>query len=348
MAFNSFEMEFIELEKVYRQKDQDFIELLNSIRNNSATEKELTKLNERHNPNPRPRKNHVYITTTNELVKKINDDQLSTQNGELFHYRGKVKGDFDQKSFPTDLDLYLKVGAQVMMVNNDSSGRWINGSIGKIVGIESDEDDKKDILFVKLSTGEVVDVTPNKWDIFDFQWDESNKSLESKVIGSFMQYPLKLAWAITIHKSQGKTFERVILDIDKGTFAPGQLYVALSRCTTLKGIILKRPIEKKHILMDWRVVKFVTKYQYQISEANCPLDKKMQIIQRALERKSRLEITYLKSNDEKSRRVVQPRSIGNMEFQGKSFVGMEGFDSKRQEERVFRVDRILELREIRA
>ena len=346
-VFDSFEMEFVELEKVYRQKDQDFINLLNAIRNNSATEKELGILNKRLDPEftSKPRDNFVYLTTTNKLVKEINDQQLSKLKGKRLHYEAKIKGDVSDSTFPADIDLCIKKGAQVMLVNNDSSGRWINGSIGKILDVEPDDDGKKDVIYLKLSDGSVVDVLPNKWDIIDFKWNKDSQNLESEIIGTFTQYPLKLAWAVTIHKSQGKTFDKVILDIDKGTFASGQLYVALSRCTTLEGIVLKRPIQKKHILMDWKVVQFVTRYQYKLSDSMCSLDKKIRIIERAVSNRFKLDIVYLKTNDEKSRRTVQPEFVGEMKYNGKSFIGMEGFDSKRRESRVFRVDRILELHE---
>jgi len=152
-----------------------------------------------------------------------------------------------------------------------------------------------------------------------------------------------LAWAVTIHKSQGKTFNRVIIDIGRGTFTPGQTYVALSRCTTLDGIVLKKPIQKKHIWTDFKVVKFLTRYQYEKAEQSCPIDDKIEVIQRAIRDKAILKMVYLKPNDEKTRRVVRPETVGEMEYRGRRYLGMRAFCTQRNEERVFRIDRILEI-----
>ena len=170
--------------------------------------------------------------------------------------------------------------------------------------------------------------------------------IESETVGSFTQYPLKLAWAVTIHKSQGKTFDKVIIDIGKGTFAHGQMYVALSRGTSLSGLILKKPIKKSHVLLDWKVVRFMTGFQYKLSDERVSLDDKVKLIKKAISLKTSLEIAYLKANDEKSKRVVKPDFIGEMEYLDKTYLGFSGFDSKSGEDRTFRVDRILEIKEI--
>ena len=243
---------------------------------------------------------------------------------------------------PTAVDLQVKAGAQIMMVNNDSEGRWVNGSIGKIIDIIQDRKDNY-IIVVELSDGDIVEVRPYTWEIFKlFVEDEQ---LKSEVIGRFTQYPLMLAWAVTIHKSQGKTFDRVIIDIGRGAFAHGQTYVALSRCTTLDGIVLKKPILKKHVWTDYKVVKFLTKYQYDKAAQTVPVDDKVEMIKQAIERRALLEITYLKPNDEKSRRVIRPEAVGDMEYQGRNYLGVRAFCMKRNEERVFRVDRILEIKQ---
>ena len=155
-----------------------------------------------------------------------------------------------------------------------------------------------------------------------------------------------LAWAVTIHKGQGKTFDKVIIDIGNGTFAHGQMYVALSRCTTLEGIVLKKPALKKHIWTNYRVMDFLTKYQYDKAEQADPLVHKIELIRQAIEDKTALEIVYLKPSDEKSTRIVRPKAVGEMEYRGKTYTGMRAFCCKRNEERVFRIDRILELRKI--
>jgi len=206
------------------------------------------------------------------------------------------------------------------------------------------DDNAGDIVVAELVDGDIVEITPHTWEIFRF-FAEGGQ-LQSEVIGKFKQYPLMLAWAITIHKSQGKTFDKVIIDIGRGTFSSGQTYVALSRCTTLDGIILRKPILKRHIWTDYKVVKFLTKYQYDKAEQSRPVDDKVEAIKRAIENGVLLEIVYLKPNDEKSRRIIRPKTVGEMEYQRKKYLGMRAFCTQKNEERTFRIDRILEMREV--
>lgn len=227
-----------------------------------------------------------------------------------------------------------------MILNNDADARWVNGSVGKIIDIIHNRGEK-DIIVAELAEGEIVDITPYTWEVFSFFVQDGQ--LKSEVVGRFTQYPLMLAWAVTIHKSQGKTFNRVIIDIGKGAFAHGQTYVALSRCTTIEGIVLKRPIHKKHIWTDYKVVNFLTRYQYKKAEQSSSVDDRIEVIKRAIERKEALQIVYLKPNYEKIKRVVIPETVGEMEYQGKKYLGMRAFCTKRNAERVFRVDRILEI-----
>ena len=343
-VFDSLEMEFVELEKVYRQHDEGFIDLLNSIRNNSITEEGLGLLNQRYMPTfePSPDDFYVYLTTVNKLADELNSTQLTKLDSRLYTFAGSIEGRFGAEYLPTAVNLVVKIGAQIMMVNNDAHGRWVNGSVGKITDIIRD-DNREHIIVAELSDGETVDITPYTWEIFRFFADEGQ--LRSEVVGRFRQYPLMLAWAVTIHKSQGKTFNRVIIDIGTGAFAHGQTYVALSRCTTLGGIVLKKPILKKHIWTDYKVVKFLTKYQYDKAEQTLPTHNKVEAIKQAIENGAMLEITYLKPNDEKSRRIIKPETVGEMEYQGKNYLGVRAFCMKRNEERVFRVDRILEIKE---
>jgi hypothetical protein len=154
---------------------------------------------------------------------------------------------------------------------------------------------------------------------------------------------VRLAFAVTIHKSQGKTFEKVVIDVGRGTFAHGQMYVALSRCTSLAGIVLRQPLRKSHILMDWQVVKFLTRRQYERSDRLCPRDDKIEMIERAIRNGQTLEIVYLKAKDEKSRRKVRPLFVGGMEYSGHPFTGLEAVCLLRGKKRVFNVDRILEI-----
>ncbi len=344
-VFGAFEMELLELEKIYRQKDQNFIDILNAIRNNSVLPGQLKEINKRLLPDFRPVNGEFYInlTTTNDMALHANENELSKLKTKLFYYKGRIRGNFDQKYLPTDICLKVKAGSQIMLLNNDSKGRWVNGTIGKVANIV--RKGKEDSIITELQNGRIVDIAPYTWKIYKMLYNKETRSLDSETVGSFTQYPLKLAWAVTIHKGQGKTFDKVIIDIGKGTFVHGQAYVALSRCTSLDGIVLKKPIEKKHIFTDWKIVSFITKYQYKQAEKALSLKEKISMIENAIKNKSKLNIVYLKSNDQKSKRIVLPKKVGEMAYLGKSYTGMEGFCYSRNDDRTFRVDRILEISE---
>lgn len=337
-SFSKIDLKYIELEKVYRQTDKNFISMLNAVRNNSVTLEIISAFNERCLPSFDEDEKYIYLTALNQRASEINDERLFKLNGRLYNFVGELMGSFDKKAMPTDLELKLKKGAQVMMLNNDKLGRWVNGTIGIIHSIG------EDYIKVKLPDGSVEGVDQFTWEMFKYDFDSSKKSLVTQSVGSFTQYPLKLAWAVTIHKSQGKTFDRVIIDIGRGTFTAGQMYVALSRCRTLDGIVLKQPLKRNNIWVDYRVIDFVTSHQYRISEKNFPLEKKLETLKACIENKRKLEITYLKRKDEKSRRIIKPIQIGQMEYLGKPFLGLRAICDQRMEERVFRVDRILEMK----
>jgi ATP-dependent exoDNAse (exonuclease V) alpha subunit len=343
-VFKEVSFEFVELEKIYRQKDERFIKLLNEIRNNTVSEESLALLNSRVGIEPPSDSDYVlYLTPLNETVEKINREKLEGLRGKLYSWEAYIEGEFDESSYPTDPTLYLKKGAQVMMLNNDSKGRWVNGTIGKVVGIKINKGAGDDVIEVQFSNGKVEEVLPYTWEIFHYRYDEKKKIIETEEVGSFTQYPMKLAWAVTIHKSQGKTFDKVIIDLGRGVFAPGQVYVALSRCTSFEGIFLKKPIKKSHILLDRRIVEFLTKFQYQLSDRKVPLEEKIRIIEEAIEKEARLYITYLKPNDEKSKRIIKPYEIGEFSYNGKTFLGVSAYCYERGEDRTFRIDRILEI-----
>ncbi len=345
-VFDSLDMEFVELEKIYRQHDPQFIDLLNAIRNNSVTEEQLELLNQRCRPDfePAPDDFYVHLTTTNQLAERINQRQLAKLKGQPYVLTGRIKGKFGEEYLPTVVDLPVKIGAQIMMVNNDPDGRWVNGSLGRVTDILQPRGGEP-VVLAELADGGEVEITPHTWEIFRFYAEDGE--LKSEVIGKFTQYPFMLAWAVTIHKSQGKTFDRVIIDIGRGTFAHGQVYVALSRCTTLEGIILKKPIRKKHVWTDYKVMDFLTRYQYEKAEQAFPVSEKIKLIERAIRNEVALEIVYLKPNDEKTRRVIWPERLGEMEYRGQKYLGLQAFCTKRKAKRVFRVDRILEIKEVK-
>jgi ATP-dependent DNA helicase PIF1 len=344
-ACAGFPLEMIELEKIYRQKDETFIKILNGIRNRSIDETLLSVLNRRVDPTFKPTKKipYIHLVTTNAHASEINNREQEKLRGEPFYFDGIISGEFDQKSLPAPKALVLRNGAQIMLTNNDIEGRWINGTVGVVSHIE--QTDEGICILVKLENGDMVDVWPNRWDMYTFRYDAISRKIESDIVGSFTQYPLILAWAITIHKSQGKTFERVIVDMQRGAFAHGQTYVALSRATSLDGLVLTVPIQKKHALLDWRVVHFLTRFAYAQAEELLSRDEKISIIENAIEHDLALQLVYLKSSDEKSRRIIVPREVGQMIYAGKEFLGLSAYDTEKKDVRVFRVDRILELSE---
>jgi ATP-dependent exoDNAse (exonuclease V) alpha subunit len=343
-SFEGLRLEWIELTKVFRQTDETFLEILNRIRNDTVLNEDLARLNARVQEEIELASlgDFVFLTTTNDRARTINHYQLDRLPTKKHIFTGSVAGDFDPASFPTDYELELKEGAQVMLLNNDNLGRWVNGTIAKIKKIDA----RNERLIVILPDGSQEDVRPYRWDMFHFELDKTSQRLIPVPIGQFVQLPVKLAWAITIHKSQGLTFDKAVLDLSRGTFAHGQLYVALSRLRTLGGLVLTRPVKKGHILLDRRIQEFITTYQYRLSEARQPFQNKIEVIQEAIRKRRDLEIVYLKRSDEKSYRRVTPMTVNEMEFQNRSFQGLKAYCHSRREERVFRVDRILEMKTV--
>ena len=340
----TFDMEFVELEKVYRQTDAAFIALLNAIRNRSVDESQIALLNSRLRPSFSPPDGDftITLTSTNDLAAARNREKLASLPGPGRRYEGLVEGEFDRSSFPTDEALELKTGAQVMLLTNDRRGRFVNGTIGRVAMLRK-VPGADDIVGVDLPDGERVDLPPNTWELYRFRYEAERDRIESEAVGAFTQYPLRLAWAVTIHKSQGKTFDRVVIDIGRGAFAHGQVYVALSRCTSFEGLVLRTPIEKRHIWMDWRIVRFLTRFQYKKAEAAMPAAARRALILEAIREGRELEIVYLKPDDTKSRRRIRPEAVEMMEYHGRTFEGVRAYCHKRGERRTFRLDRILEI-----
>lgn len=343
-AFKETKFILIELEKIYRQTEEEFIKILNAVRNRSITDQLLFSLNKNVNFDfdPDPKEGYIELVTVNAKAEEINYKRLQNLDGKMYSYEGQIDGDFDERSYPAPYILDLKVGSQIMLTNNDKLGRWVNGTVGRIHKIK--KENEKDIIYVKLENSEVVDVTPNTWEMYKFTFDRSTSKITTETTGSFTQYPLILSWSVTIHKSQGKTFNKVIVDMGRGSFAHGQTYVALSRCTTLSGLILRVPIQKHHIMLDWKVVKFLTEFQYGVSNEAISVDVKIEFLKKKALENAFVDILYLKANDEKTKRRIWPREIGKMDYQGKEFIGVIADDDLRGEERVFRVDRILEMK----
>lgn len=246
----------VELDHIYRQNDTEFIDILNQVRNNRLDSNNLQILNSRYIPNFKPDDNEGYITLTthNSQADEINEEKLNAIDSETLTFTAEITGIFPENAYPTKEVLELKVGAQVMFVKNDPSPEklYYNGKIGKIIAYDKDEGIK-----VRCDD-EVINVMPVKWQNFEYTLNEQTNEIEEKEIGSFTQIPLKTAWAITIHKSQGLTFEKVVLNAEMA-FAHGQVYVALSRCTSLKGLVLNAKISNNVLYNDNTINTFVDK-----------------------------------------------------------------------------------------
>jgi len=242
----------IELTHIFRQSDQRFIDLLNKVRENRLDESTLQELNRRYIPgfNPEEKEGYITLTTHNYQSQQINESKLGRLKTKSFRSKAEVEGEFPEYSYPTDPELELKVGAQVMFVKNDSEKRFYNGKIGKVTAIE-------DNLVHVLCPGETfpIEVERAEWQNTKYTLNETSQEIDEDVIGKFTQFPLKLAWAITIHKSQGLTFEKAIIDA-RASFAHGQVYVALSRCKTLEGLVLSTPIADFSVKNDTTVIQF--------------------------------------------------------------------------------------------
>jgi len=244
----------LSLDKIYRQSDLQFVTLLNKIRENSIEEQDLEILNKQVVTENYDIGNAICLTTTNDRAEVINKQKMWSISAEEIDFKGKFTGEYEKSAAPVDEILSLKLGAQVMLVTNDAMGRWVNGTIGTVIQLEQDREGE--LIRVQLQDGQVIDVFENTWEMYEFTIDEKTEKVMSKSIGTFSQYPLKLAWAMTIHKSQGKTFDSVVIDLGRGAFAPGQVYVALSRAKTLQGIRLLSPVRRRDIWTDKRIVAY--------------------------------------------------------------------------------------------
>jgi ATP-dependent DNA helicase PIF1 len=256
-VFAWVKLTYIELTKVYRQNELDFIEVLDAIRMASATEEHLMLINSRHDPWYEDDDSlTIHLVSTNAMAKLRNDQKLSALSTPAVKFKGMKSGEFaEERNLPTDEELLLRPGAQVMLLNNDPKKRWVNGDIGRITEIGDASGAK--FVNVELADGRVESVTPFSWEMVKYSYDETEKKIDSRVAGSFTQFPLRLAWAVTIHKGQGKTFDHVVVDFGRGTFAHGQAYVALSRSRSLQGLTLLNPIEQRHIFIDPRIAEFI-------------------------------------------------------------------------------------------
>lgn len=258
-VFRTFQLVCIELQKVYRQRDDKFINILDHIRTSTVTNTDLSLLNQQvgqHQPMDAHQLS-ITLSTRRDTVDYINSLHLSKLPGDATILHGSIDGEYPENNLPTPIELEVKTGAQILFIKNDREKRWVNGTLGTIIGIGDEEDGK---IYVRTEQGEDVDVEQEVWNNVRYTYNQKEQKVEEEILGSFQQFPLRLAWAITIHKSQGLTFNQVKIDLSGGVFAGGQTYVALSRCRSLKGIALQEPIKREDIYVNQEVVKFSKTY----------------------------------------------------------------------------------------
>jgi ATP-dependent DNA helicase PIF1 len=244
------ELTIFELATIHRQSEPEFKYMLNAVRHGMVTAEIAKRLNDT-GARPQPTEGTITLATTNATVNRINATALARLKGPVKTARAEISGDFGGRSYPADEALELKIGAQVMFLRNDADQRWVNGSIGTVTKIAQ-------TVFVEVD-GEIHEVQPATWEKYKYSYSATKKELRKDIVAEFQQFPLRLAWAVTIHKSQGKTYDSAIVDLGQRSFAPGQTYVALSRLTTLEGLYLSRPLRPSDIIVDANVTRFMSR-----------------------------------------------------------------------------------------
>jgi ATP-dependent exoDNAse (exonuclease V) alpha subunit len=241
------------LKEIFRQRDPEFITLLNRVRQGQPRPEDMQALNSRVVPGYTPPPEHIAVTlvTTNALAKRLNETALEALPGTVRTYNAVREGSFDARWQPADDPLTLKLGAQVLFTRNHPTGLWVNGTLGVVEKLGDDT------IVVRTRAGELLEVSPTMWEHTEYVWNKDTRRVDSLIKGTFTQFPLRLAWALTIHKSQGMTFDEVVLDLGRGAFAHGQLYVALSRCRTFQGLTLRQPVRTSDAKVDPVVLEFV-------------------------------------------------------------------------------------------
>lgn len=345
-CIEAIDISLIELDRIYRQNSEVFIEILNSIRANTVTDHLLSHLNQTCFDAPVNTDKQAFVITltgTNKTADAINTEALESIDEKYHLLEGELTGEFREDSLPSPQDLKLKPGAQIMLTNNDPKQRWINGTMGKVLRL-SQTDDYETVIRVELDSGQRVNVTPNTWEMTKYVTDGTK--IMTEVIGTYTQYPLKLAWAITVHKSQGKTFDNVIIDLGRSAFAAGQTYVALSRCRTLEGISLKQKITKRHIITDGMITNFLVSLKMKQAQAQQSNHEKVYRLGDAIESGSEVSIDYIRKNGDVSTRTIEPESIGSVALSDDSGIPIDtvkGYCHTAQKTMTFSIPQILRI-----
>ena len=249
-VWDEAELKLYELTTVHRQHEGEFKYMLNAVRHGMVTAEIAGRLNAT-GARPAPTDGAITLATTNATVNRINATELARLPGKVKTAKAEISGEFGGRTYPADESLELKIGAQVMFLRNDSDQRWVNGSVGTVTKIDA-------TVFVEID-GEEHEVQPTVWEKYKYSYSPLTKQLKKDIVAEFTQFPLRLAWAVTIHKSQGKTYDRAIVDLGQRSFAPGQTYVALSRISALDGLYLTRPLRPSDIIVDENVKRFMSR-----------------------------------------------------------------------------------------
>lgn len=351
-VFKTHNYHFKELTTIFRQSNEqlEFKTMLNNIRNNEAEFNDMALLNSRHKDNAGEQENSIFLTTRRNIARNINNDKLENLSGEKFTFTGtlsgkylKLKEEAEEKlddKLPAPYKLELKKDAQIMMLKNDGGKRWVNGSIGKVEKLEENS------ITVKID-GNKYKIEKESWNEVEYVLNKETKEIEERIIAGFSQFPLQLSYAMTIHKSQGKTFDKITVDVGTGAFAHGQIYVALSRCRTIEGIILNNPIRNNDIIVDPRVIQFYktksipqAKLPAILSQPKNSLSIKDEL-QKAISGNHKIKIQYENFDGEVSERELSELKMTE-EFNdfGYDKQHIKGFCHLRNEERSFKISRI--------
>ena len=351
-VFKTYKYHFKELTTIFRQSDEqpEFKTMLNNIRNNEAQFNDMALLNSRHKDNAGEQENSIFLTTRRNIARNINNDKLENLPGEKFTFTGTLSGKYlrlkeeaeeklDDK-LPAPYKLELKKDAQIMMLKNDGGKRWVNGSIGKVEKLE------ENAITVKID-GNNYKIEKESWNEVEYVLNKETKEIEERIIAGFSQFPLQLSYAMTIHKSQGKTFDKITVDVGTGAFAHGQIYVALSRCRTIEGIILNNPIRNNDIIVDPRVIEYYKTNSIPQAKTTTILNqpkKDLSIkdeLQKAINGKHKIKIQYENFDGEISEREISELKM-TKEFNdfGYDKQHIKGYCHLRNEERSFKISRI--------
>ena len=317
-----FAPQLILLEHNYRQQqDSEFLDILNAIRNKRITPTQLATLNQRVEPDAlHTHSTAVYLAGTNAQATRLNEQRLKALEHEERSFEATHWGAVNPATMPVEPTLRLKVGARVMIVRNDQPhlGRWVNGTTGTVEGFfvedSNDGSSTKGVEVRKDDDGRVVKIPHCSWEVYAYTL--RNERVERELIGCYTQIPLRLAWALTIHKAQGKTFQQVIVDLSRATFAYGQIYVALSRCTRLQGISLTRPLQKNHISVDPVLTSFIAHYHIQQARQTQSWSSLVQVIRTAIATNQPLGLRYLRSSDNPVTLCVHPLALKQIQYKG--------------------------------